>query len=53
MPNENAYRWLISEDDFPKLTEREEEMPQLVIYDKGYCFHYSYGLCKTFYPVSW
>ena len=25
MPNENAYRCLISEDDLPKLAEREKE----------------------------
>lgn len=53
MPNENAYRCLISEDDLPKLTEREKEMPQLIIYKKGYCFHYSFGACLFAYPASW
>ena len=52
MPNENAYRNLISEDDFPKLTEKEEKMPELIIYEKGYCFYYSYGACLSFRPVS-
>lgn len=45
MPNENAYRHIISKEDFPKLTEKEKEMPELIIYEKGYCFHYSYGDC--------
>ena len=52
MPNENAYRCLISEDDLPKLTEREEKMPQLTICEKGDWFHYSFGLCLFAYPSS-
>ena len=51
MPNENIYRHLISESDFPKLTEREKEMPNLVICEKGIWFHYSMGVCLWAYPV--
>lgn len=43
-------RKIINEDDFPKLTEKEQEMPQLAIIQRGFTFIYVHGMLWAVYP---
>jgi hypothetical protein len=41
---------LIHPDDIPSLSEKEKQMPDLIIVDRGWVFRFAYGYLWWAYP---